>query len=221
MAEINTGIWDALYEGGNYLNYPSEVFVQLYFRTFGKDSKTGRFLDHGSGSGNNSEFLAARGWTVTGADASRRAFDVYAKRMALLNSHHAQILVDSEQPLGRQLGSFDHILCWDCLCYNRLEKAKADSSDLVAALKPGGCLFVNMPTKRHEFAATGRRLADGSFENRRAGTRQEGAIMAIPEDLDDLISWFDGLDVIERGHFTFDFGGFREFMVFVGRKPEG
>ena len=42
--------------------------------------------------------------------------------------------------------------------------------------------------------------------------------MAIPEDLDDLISWFDGLEVIERGHFTFDFSGFREFMVFVGRK---
>lgn len=45
MAEVNTGIWNALYEGGNYLLYPSEVFVQLYFRTFGKDSKRqGAFL---------------------------------------------------------------------------------------------------------------------------------------------------------------------------------
>lgn len=218
MAEINTDIWDALYLGGNYLHYPSEAFVQLYFRTLGKDHKAGSFLDHGCGSGNNSEFLARRGWSVTGSDVSAKALELHSKRMMSVGGQHTKILVKSELPLGSQLGQFDHVLCWDCLCYNHMAKARADASDLAAALNPGGYIFINMPTIRHEFAESGRKLNDGSYENRRIGTRQEGAIMAIPETLDDLISWFGDLQVIERGYFTFDFGGFREFMVFVGRK---
>jgi SAM-dependent methyltransferase len=218
MKNANVVIWDALYENGAYLIYPSEVLVQLYFRAFGKELKAGSFLDHGCGSGNNSEFLAKRGWSVTGSDTSQQALNIQSKRMASESGKHTQVLLDSEKPLTEQLNGFDNILCWDALCYNQLAKAKADSRDLMKLLAAGGYLFVNMPTMRHEFATTGRLLEDGSFENRRVGTRQEGAIMSIPENLDELVSWFKGLEIVESGHFTFDFAGFREFMFLVGRK---
>lgn len=219
LSNINTRIWDALYEGGNYLHYPSEVFVQLYFRSLGSAPQTGRFLDYGCGSGNNSEFLARRGWTVVGTDISARALEVQGKRLSELGQFHEQVLIDPGAALGGQLGRYDHILCWDCLCYNTLEKARQDAKDLMAALAPGGLLFINMPTPRHEFASTGERLADGSYLNQRKGTKQEGAIMAIPDGIADLTSWFPGLEILQQGHFIFDFNGFKEFILLVGRKP--
>ena len=217
---INAEIWDALYESGNFLHYPSEVFVQLYFRSIGKDRKSGDILDYGSGSGNNSEFLARQGWRVTGADISAKALEVQRKRLEALGQPGTQVPIDGLAPLAGQLGSYDHVLCWDCLCYNRLPKAKQDAIALAAALKPGGYLFINMPTPRHEFATSGIPLEDGSIQNRRTGTRQEGAIMTIPRDIDDLVSWFPGLERVQSGHFTFDFSGYKDFMFFVGRKPD-
>jgi hypothetical protein len=92
--------------------------------------------------------------------------------------------------------------------------------DLFASLKPGGMVFINMPTVRHDFATTGHLLEDGSYENNRGGTKQEGAIMAIPSHLDELVSWFPEVEVVQKGHFTFDFSGFRDFMFLVGRKPK-
>jgi 2-polyprenyl-3-methyl-5-hydroxy-6-metoxy-1,4-benzoquinol methylase len=218
LKNVNAEIWDALYDAGNYLHYPSEVFVQLYFRSFGKGPRTGRFLDYGCGSGNNSEFLARQGWDVTGADISTRALDLQKKRLDILGAASSQICIDGLAPIRSQIGTYDNILCWDCLCYNRLPKAREDALALEAALAAGGYLFINMPTQRHEFVTTGRLLEDGSIENCRTETRQEGAIMAIPKHLDDLIGWFPQLETVQKGHFTFDFSGFKDFMFFVGRK---
>jgi 2-polyprenyl-3-methyl-5-hydroxy-6-metoxy-1,4-benzoquinol methylase len=220
LDNVNKQIWDALYESGNYLHYPSEVFVQLYFRMLGSSAKSGSFLDYGCGSGNNSEFLGRQGWTVVGADISARALDIQRKRLSDLGKSSQQVQVDSSQSLRKQLGDYDHILCWDCLCYNTLQKARDDAQGLAAALRPGGHLFINMPTMGHEFVSTGLRLEDGSYMNQRKGTRQEGAIMAIPRDVDDLISWFPNLTVVQQGHFIFDFGGYKSFMFIVGQKPQ-
>jgi 2-polyprenyl-3-methyl-5-hydroxy-6-metoxy-1,4-benzoquinol methylase len=219
VVDINTMIWDELYQSGNFLHYPSEVFVQLFFRTFGKTTHGGTFLDHGCGSGNNSEFIARQGWQVTGSDVSIKALEVQKKRLNLLGTKNAQILIDSNNTLGSQIDTYDNILCWDCLCYNPLAKAKADAADLFNALKPGGYFFANMPTLNHEFATTGVQLDDGSIRNGRVGTKQEGAIMAIPSSLEDFIGWFPQMAIIERGHFIFDFAGYREFMFIVGQKP--
>jgi SAM-dependent methyltransferase len=220
LTEINTRIWQSLYEGGNYLHYPSEVFVQLYFRTLGKARKSGKFLDHGCGSGNNSEFLARQGWAVVGTDISQKALELQKARLTGMGGPHAQVLIRPDAALSGQLDRYDHILAWDSLCYNRLAKARVDSEYLATSLNKGGYLFVNMPTLRHEFAAKGSRRPDGSFENNRPGTHQEGAIMTIPDSLDDLCSWFPALKIVERGYFTFDFNGFREFMIVVAQKTD-
>jgi SAM-dependent methyltransferase len=219
LADINAAIWDKLYAEGNFLHFPSEVFVQLYFRFLKKHEKPGTFLDHGCGSGNNSEFLARRGWHVTGSDVSTKALDVQKARLQSFPPLNAQVLLDSSKPLSGQLLLHDHIVAWDSLCYNRISKARQDALELANMLKPGGYMFINMPTERHEFATKSVRLEDGSFQNSRKGKQQEGAIMAIPESLDAMCAWFDGFEVVERGHFTFDFGGFREFMVAVVHKP--
>jgi 2-polyprenyl-3-methyl-5-hydroxy-6-metoxy-1,4-benzoquinol methylase len=220
LGNVNMQIWDSLYEGGNYIHYPSEVFVQLYFRIAGNNAPSGSFLDYGCGSGNNSEFLARQGWTVVGTDISARALEVQKKRLMDLGKTSAQVQINPALALQHQLGVYDNILCWDCLCYNTLPKAKQDAQDISAALRPKGLLFINMPTLRHEFASTGLKLEDGSYMNQRKGTRQEGAIMAIPKDVEDLISWFPDLVVVQQGHFIFDFNGYKSFMFFVGRKPE-
>jgi 2-polyprenyl-3-methyl-5-hydroxy-6-metoxy-1,4-benzoquinol methylase len=219
LADINAAIWDKLYAEGNFLHFPSEVFVQLYFRFLKKLEKPGTFLDHGCGSGNNSEFLARRGWSVTGSDVSAKALDVQKSRLRSFLQPSSQVLLDSSKPLVGQLQQCDHIVAWDSLCYNRIGKAKEDARELAQMLKPGGYMFINMPTKRHEFATQSIRVADGSFQNNRLGKQQEGAVMAIPESLDELCSWFTGFEVVERGYFTFDFSGFREFMVAVIHRP--
>lgn len=220
VVDNNTTIWDALYQSGNFLHYPAEVFVQLYFRTFAKTRQGGTFLDHGCGSGNNSEFIARQGWQVTGSDVSVKALEIQMQRLNLLDTKNAQILIDSNIALGSQIDTYDNILCWDCLYYNRLAKAKTDAADLFNALKPGGYFFANMPTLNHEFATTGEQLDDGSIRNSRLGTKQEGAIMTIPSSLEDFIGWFTDMAIIERGHFIFDFAGYREFMFVVGQKAQ-
>ena len=217
--DVNTKIWDALYEAGNYLTFPSEVFVQLYFRLLGKSKARGSFLDHGCGSGNNSEFLAKLGWTVTGSDVSAKALEVQRKRVSVFGEGMQQTLLHSDKSLSGQLQSYSQIVVWDSLCYNRYAKAKDDAAQLAKALLPGGYLFINMPTAKHEFATQSLRLPDGSYQNNRLGKQQEGAIMTIPDGLEDLASWFVGLSVVERGHFLFDFSGYREFMVLVLQKP--
>ena len=202
------------------MHYPSEVFVQIYFKAIGSAAQSGLFLDYGCGSGNNSEFIARRGWTVAGADISTQALKVQSKRLAELGFTSKQQLIDTSSPLEGQLETYANVLCWDCLCYNTLEKAKQDAAVLCGAIEPGGMLFINMPTLRHDFATTGKLLSDGSYQNQRKGTQQEGAIMAIPKDLENLISWFPDLVVVQKGFFTFDFNGFKEFMIFIGKKPK-
>ena len=220
MADVNAAIWDKLYAEGNYLHFPSEVFVQLYFRFLKKRERPGTFLDHGCGSGNNSEFLARRGWRVTGSDVSTKALEVQRERLKGFAQSSSQVKLDSAKPVPDQLQPHDHIVAWDSLCYNRISKARTDAWELANLLNPGGYLFLNMPTVRHEFATKSIRLPDGSFQNNRLGKQQEGAIMAIPESLDEMCSWFKGFEIVERGHFTFDFGGFREFMIAVVHRPE-
>ena len=104
------------------------------------------------------------------------------------------------------------------MCEKQRTKGEEERRGRMKRRGAGGYLVGNMPTTRNERATEGRLLEDGSFENRRVGTRQEGAIMSIPENLDELVSWFKGLEIVESGHFTFDFAGFREFMFLVGRK---
>ncbi|HEY5120563.1 MAG TPA: class I SAM-dependent methyltransferase, partial [Acidimicrobiales bacterium] len=63
--------WDRRYQEHGWSQVPDENLVELV-----TPLRAGRALDLGCGTGRNTLWLARRGWSVTGVDASRVGLDM-------------------------------------------------------------------------------------------------------------------------------------------------
>lgn len=216
-ADRNRAVWEQLYQAGNYMRYPVEQLVRLFYRHARRMLAPGALVvDYGAGSGNNAEFFVREGCRVIAMDISATALDVLQRRFmhAHLPAPECRLVEPGAEVM---IPECDLLVFWDVLYYNDAETARTLLREGIAALRPGGMLMVNMPTPRHHFIANATQIAADTFEFR--GADQQGAIMCTPGSMQALVQWCAGITPVEQGGFAhYNAERRAEFMHLVGRK---
>jgi len=130
--------------------YPDEMLVRIVrdrFRRLGiKD-----VLDAGCGEGRNALMMAAEGLNVTCLDTSTHALELAKNQASVrnleLNFHQSSI---TSLPFADE--TFDAIICWRVLYYLPLNEAKSVMSKFMRTLRPGGCVYISIPTPEYNYS---------------------------------------------------------------------
>jgi SAM-dependent methyltransferase len=219
-ADRNVKIWDDIYAAGRNLWYPYEVAVRIIHQLRGKGLLTGVILDHGCGSGNHLEFMVRLGLSVIGSEVSPSSLGVIKSRFngAKLSAPEVT-LFDPARPLEGQLPRFDHVFAWGSMHYNTKAKFLDDLGALIGLLPTGGRLILAIPSRHDVVATQSSRQADGSYRLSGDVSGQQGAIVTIPDDEQQLRQWCAGIAIDDCGSFGWTVQGVRsEFLFLHGSK---
>jgi len=222
MADVHPSksVWDAVYEGGQFMAYPYEVAVRLVKRHLKSDGFPGTVLDHGCGSGNHLELFVRHGVRVHGTEIAEKSKALIRARFLGANLAEPPVsVIDLGRPLGPQLPAFDHVFSWGAIHYNYREATLRDIRVLVEGTPVGGCFILCVPSGRDVVARESERLADGSRRLVSDVSGQAGSIVTIPESDDELAQWCQGIRVRDLGRFGWTIGGREsEFLFLYGTR---
>ncbi|MBF0369118.1 MAG: class I SAM-dependent methyltransferase [Magnetococcales bacterium] len=222
----NVGIWDEIYQNGNFMAHPTEAFIRLalsFERRAATSGGVGIILDHGCGSGVNSEFLLRRGHRIHCTDVSRQALTTLSQRLKYRDLPIPPMNpIDPRRALRGQLPIYDQVVAWCSLLYNPPQRVQQDIQELIQGLPSGGAFIAAMPTPNDILMTITEPLADNHGRRVIQETSgQKGMIVTVPESLEQFISWCDGLEIIDQGQYSVTLGGkHSEHMVVYGEKKE-
>lgn len=212
----NEVIWDAVYAGGQILAYPYEVAVRLAKRQLASGGFRGVVLDHGCGSGNHLEMFVRLGVAVHGTEVAPASRHVIAARFMGANLPQPPItIIDLNRPLTPQLPAYDHLFAWGSVHYNTKEATKRDLASLIDKTPVGGVVIVCIPSQRDVVFTQSVGLPDGSRQMNANVSGQKGAILTVPDSLDEMLGWCKGVDVKDAGEFGWRLSGRQSEFHFV------
>lgn len=222
--ETNRDLWEAIYRRGSILRYPSEMLVRVFFRHCRQElPENATILEHGAGTGNNTEFLIRQGYRVIATDISEAALQTMEMRFTFANLPQPEkLLIDPARALSGQLPPSDAVVVWDCISYNTAERARKDIADLIASLRPGGLFIINAATPAHDFITQAAKIAPNTYRyegETRPG--QKGAIFNAPDSLPQFREWCAGLEILHTGGYAYwDEQRKADYFYLVGRRAE-
>lgn len=98
-----------------------------------------RLLDLGCGNGYVSNWIAEKGYSVVGVDASDDGIPIAAKAYPAVEFHHASVY----DPLSERLGQFSTIVSLEVV--EHLYSPRDYMREIANLLKPGGKLIISTP----------------------------------------------------------------------------
>jgi len=142
--ENKNSLWDDMYNSGHYkqtwsLEFPSPELIGVMMAL--DMSKGAKCLDVGCGSGADLEYLAEKGFDVTGVDISSIAINITQKRFDAKNLK-AQLLVGDILNMSLGDEKFDFVADRGCLHHIENEKRTIYADVIGKAIKPGGYLLL-------------------------------------------------------------------------------
>lgn len=132
-----TAFYDSRYDARNADGHALRARMAVVLRQLGLGP--GEVLDAGMGPGRLCGELAARGWTVSGIDASEEMVQAARER---LPDRSANLLRAEIESLPFDSGSFDAVAATGVLEYADVPRALAE---LARVLRPGGSAVVSYP----------------------------------------------------------------------------
>jgi SAM-dependent methyltransferase len=216
----NAAIWDDIYSGGRLLWYPYEVAVRIVNYLNRQGRLVGRILDHGCGTGNHLEFFVRLGLDAVGTEVAPAACEIVKNRFGGAKLKAPEVVVfDPERPLAGQLPRYDHVFAWGSTHYGRREKVLSDIAELAQGLAAGGSFIFAAPSLNDVVARHSVRESDGTYCLVDDVSGQEGALISIPQDEDELCEWCPGVEIEDIGRFGWTLRGeTSEFIFLYGRK---
>lgn len=215
-AQENVVIWDKLYDDQPILWYPYEVAVRLVRRHMGREGMTGVVLDHGCGSGNHLEFFVRLGLQAHGTEVSQTGLDrLRARFEGAMLPLPPVTLFNPDEPLPPQLPDYDHAFIWGSIHYNALPKTVEDIQAIIDGLPAGGVFIMAIPSPNDVVYARSEAMADGSRKITDQVSGQLGAVVTVPSDRDQLLSWCSGVTVRDCATFGWTLGGVGSEFFFV------
>jgi SAM-dependent methyltransferase len=220
QVSANREIWNRIFGAGHRMWYPSEALVRLVRRHEKLEGFPGTILDHGCGSGVCAEFLVRSGHRIICSDVSVEALRSVARRFNEANLAAPDVvLIDVMLPLRQQLPVFDHLIAWQSIYYNTKAGMQNQMAELIEMLPHHGTFIVALPTIRDAVVAACEKLPDGTRRMSRDVSGQGGALLAVPESRDELLSLCGGIDVRDVVTFGMTFGGeTNEYVAVYGVK---
>ena len=229
ILEVNKDNYEKLYATkSNFLQYPANWVIGFYNTYLKTNIPTGKILDYGFGSGNNSVYLMERGYDVYGTEVTETALGMLEQNLRdrrLEKKVDGKFLIFPADNISLPFADnyFDVILSNQVLSYlSSEEHIKNVCAELKRVLRPGGAVFFtlvgdknyliskytkNVSGKVHEVVLDGHRMSD---------FYQYIYVVDGENDLKNLFSDFTCLHV---GHFDIDvLEGSNFHWIYIGKK---
>jgi len=233
--EDNKANYEDLYQNDKlFVQYPMDHVVRFHAYYLQYHMPTGKILDYGCGSGNNSSFYLQRGYDVHGVDVAEGSLEQIKANLNMYGLppekiDKFKIIPPDESALPYEDGYFDMILSNQVLYYHATEaRIRARCKELARVLRPGGLVFLTMMgAQNYYFTHHTKRIHDKETceviledtSHRLHGLRE---LLYVVRDEDHLTNLFSEFECINVGFF--DMGLFdmkRGFhWIFVGKKAD-
>jgi len=189
-----------------FLQYPAESVMRFYNVYLKQALPTGRILDYGCQTANNSAFLAGKGYDVWGVDTVKEALPLIRANMKRIGVDSIQkftIVPDTKLPFKNDY--FDAILSNQFL-YDHLsaQEIKEVLKEFARILRPGGTAFATMMGPKNVFITKHSKKTNGgykiSFPKKHRLYGFDHTISAVMENKRDLKNLFSDFECITIGY---------------------
>lgn len=215
-----------------YLKYPADWIIRFHHLYLKQHIPSGRILDYGCGSANNSIFFIQQGYEAWGVDVAEASLSLIKANLARyhLDSSLADrfsIVPPDWTSLPFESGSFDFILANQVLYYLASEEhIKLVCKEFSRCLRPQGVVFFTMMGPKNYWVADhGKPTHRGNIYETRidspshhiSGTLGLNYIVRDTEELKSLFSEFECLSTGYIDQSMFDMKS-NFHWIFVGQK---
>ncbi len=149
----NIDFYEKIYNAGQNHQYPNLDLVRIHHTHLKKN--LGNILDYGSGSGENSKFLAQNGYKVYSLDSSKSACEIIKKKnLELKKKQKIKILnIKNFKKLPFENEFFENIICLSVLSLvGGKSNIKNLMTEFIRVLKPGGLMLIDINGNKGNFA---------------------------------------------------------------------
>ncbi len=195
--------WDDIYsanKAGCFMNYPNDNFVTLFFQNKKHINTSGKCLDYGFGSANNSEFLLQHMGELFGIEISKSCLEIANKRLSKFTNYHPDnFFIDGDNKCFN--GCFDLVVAWQMLYYN--DKAGLNSSidKLFNYLKVNGILICTLITPKDVKVKHSTMVDKDTYLIDKRIPHQEGCMVFSPKTDKDFIKLFARFEIVDHGYY--------------------
>ena len=230
----NQFLYERLYTKEEYFpRYPADWVIRFHNMYLKKHIPSGRVMDYGFGSGNNSVFFLEKGYETWGLETTNAAFPLLKANLESRNLDLALIdrfsLMSPETThLPYEDSFFDCIISNQVLYYLPSEShIQAICSEMLRCLRPGGCVFFTMMgLKNYYITHHAKAIHAGNIyevtveepQNRLFGINQLIFVVRDESHLKQVFSAFECLTVGYFDQSMFDLTS-NFHWIFVGQKP--
>ena len=163
---------------GRDLSIPTETLVRLFKGSYVPDMPKAlaglKALDVGFGNGNNTMWLCSLGLDVAGVELSQGMCDAFQARLDQVG-YKATLKVGTNLALPFETGSFDFLISWNVLHYEKTEEnIRAGILEYARVLKPGGRLFLSTTGPDHKILTGAKTVGPHLYEIGRADDFRKG-----------------------------------------------
>jgi len=228
ILKINKDNYEKMYKNKKiFLRYPDNWLIGFYNSYLKKNLPTGKVLDYGFGSGNNSTYLIGRGYDVCGVEVAESSLNLLKQNLKDINFKNdisGKFLIVSPDNITLPFTDnyFDFILSTQVLYFLPTEKhIKKICQELKRVLKPNGIVFFTMISPKNYFIKNSKiknkiRQTEFGANHRLADIKQSYYVVKNKAELKELFSDFKCLSM---GYFDIRImEGSNFHWIFVGQK---
>ena len=142
---ITMDSWNTIFkEKGKVFTAPHPDMMGII--NYLKEKRAKRVLDLGCGTGRHLILFANEGFEVYGIDAAPEGIEIAKDWLAERNLSCELIVHRMEEKFPYQDSFFDAVISIQAMHHNKIEKIKFTIKEIERVLKPGGLLFITVPT---------------------------------------------------------------------------
>jgi len=196
--------WEDIYslkKPGNYMNYPSEHLVSLFFQNRAAIRCDGTCLDYGFGSGNNTEFLIQRMKQIYGLEIATSSLDIIDQRLRHYDNYQPDHFKVSNDETPFPGGFFDLIVAWQVLCYNDHDSLVSAIAKLDRYLNRDGILICTLTKQNDVKVQLSEPIAKNTYRVDQRIPHQAGCVVYSPENQSEFLALFSAFRVIDYGYY--------------------
>ena len=212
--DTNVGNYEDLYSKDEaFLRFPADWVIRFHNMYMKDNIPSGKILDYGCGSGNNSVFFLKNNYQVWGVDVAKNSPSLVKRNFEFHNINmenlkNFSVIPPDNTKLPFEDGFFDFIISNQVLYYlPSEEQIKAVVKELYRCLKPGGAVFFTMlGPKSYYIKEKTKQIHEGKIHevviddpNHRLNGLHE--MIYLVETEDELKNLFGDFETITTGYF--------------------
>lgn len=215
----NVKEYDRVYLLGQNHKYPNLNLVRIQKKYLKNNS--GKILDFGCGSGENSIFLSSCGYKVVSLDASKQALKIVRRKNRKIKNKLKIFLFNNLNKLPFKDNFFDYIVCLSMIS---LLGSKKNIIKLIKEfqriLKPGGKLVIDVNAPKGDFYKKANIKKDNAYFSLKSKKNKNLIKVYNCKSKKEFLSFFKGFNLDDIGEIYYKYLDFNdhEFLALLSKK---